>query len=279
MNINDGSPLSESCLEYYRSGVENGRLMRGRGRLEFERTKMILNEMLPSVPSKIIDAACGVGDYSIWLAEKGHDVHLTDAMPLHIDQAVANFKSFPKLKFGSAAVGDARFLRHPSKFSSAILLLGPLYHLTDRDERIRCLAECRRVLKPGGVIFAAAISRYYSLLTGLKKGFYNDPAYEKIMTNDLETGHHINTTTNQEYFTTTYFHRANELSLEFTEAGLLHHTTVGIEGPAWLLQDLDERWDIPSERKKLLEWTTIAANDPALAELSGHLLAVGSRPH
>src|SRR2546425_749697 len=66
-----------------------------------------------------------------------------------------------------AEVGDARVLRAGDGSVDAVLLLGPLYHLTDRAERLQALDEARRVVRQGGPVFVAAISRFASLLDGL----------------------------------------------------------------------------------------------------------------
>jgi hypothetical protein len=47
------------------------------------------------------------------------------------------------------------------------LLLGPLYHLIDRAERVRALRECARIVRPGGPVFAAAISRWAVRIDGM----------------------------------------------------------------------------------------------------------------
>ena len=65
-----------------------------------------------------------------------------------------------------ATVGDARDLAEPDESADAVLLLGPLYHLPARDDRMKALAEAHRVLRPGGFLAAAAISRYTFLLPG-----------------------------------------------------------------------------------------------------------------
>ena len=80
----------------------------------------------------------------------------------------------------SATLGDARKLAFPDRSADAVLLLGPLYHLTERADRLAALREARRVLRPGGVVFAAAISRFASLLDGLARDLLDDPDFRPI---------------------------------------------------------------------------------------------------
>ena len=81
----------------------------------------------------------------------------------------------------TAEVGDARDLPLADASFDAALVLGPLYHLTDRADRLRALAEVRRVVRPGGLIFVAAISRFASLFDGLARGFLFEPGFRDIV--------------------------------------------------------------------------------------------------
>ena len=55
-------------------------------------------------------------------------------------------------------------------------MLGPLYHLTEAADRTRALREARRALRPGGLLAAAAITRFASTLDGVAQGFLLEPA-------------------------------------------------------------------------------------------------------
>jgi ubiquinone/menaquinone biosynthesis C-methylase UbiE len=107
----------------------------------------------------ILDIGGGAGVYSFWLAAMGYSVHLVDAMPLHIEQArqVASQPGTPPL--ACLSVGDARRLDFRDEIADAVLLMGPLYHLTERDDRLLALREAHRVLCPGGMVCAVGISR------------------------------------------------------------------------------------------------------------------------
>src|SRR4030095_4093133 len=104
-----------------------------------------------------------------------------DPLALHVQQALRASAEQPAAPLASATVGDARQLDRPDARVAAALLFAPLSHLTDRADRIRALVEARRVLRPGGVLAAAAISRFASTLDGLLRGYLDEPGFEAIV--------------------------------------------------------------------------------------------------
>ena len=197
-----------------------------------------------------------------------------DIVPLHVEQA--------KGKEGGALLAsigqrDARRLDFDSDSMDVVLLLGPLYHLPDRSDRIQSLKEAHRVLRKGGLVFCAAISRFASLLDGLKRDFLSDPEFREIVERDLRDGKHLNPKELPDYFTTAYFHRPEELREEIEEGGFSHLGTIGLEGPAWLLGDFDQQWVDPGRRKIMLEALSLIEEEPALLGVSAHLLTMGKR--
>src|SRR5207247_2477893 len=185
-----------------------------------------------------------------WLAALGHEVHLVDALAQHVEYARRTSARQPDHPIASARVGDARRLDEADASVDAVLLLGPLYHLPERPDRLAALVEARRVLKPGGLVFAAGISRFASLFAGVFEGLLRDPAFVAIVERDLHDGRHANPT-ERDYFTTAYFHLPHELEAEVREAGFVTLDLVGVEGPGWLLSDLEARWADPVERERL----------------------------
>jgi ubiquinone/menaquinone biosynthesis C-methylase UbiE len=260
---------------HYQAGVESGRLAAGSGNLEMERTREIIRRFLPAPPAAIADIGGGPGVYSGWLARLSYEVHLIDPVPLHIEQARERSRAQPETPIASARVGDARQVEHDDARFSAVLLLGPLYHLTEHDDRIAALREAARITQPGGHIFAAAISRFASLLDGLERGFIADPAFRAIMTEDLRSGQHRNPDNIPHYFTTAYFHRPEELRAEFEAAGLRHLQTLAIEGPAAYIPRVLDQWDDPDWREQVLAALRRIEDEPELLGASPHLLAIG----
>lgn len=159
-----------------------------------------------------------------------------------------------------------------------MLLLGPLYHLTDRSDRVRALNEGARVVRPGGLVFVAAISRFASLLDGLSRAFLLDPRFRTLVEHDLRDGQHRNPDRVPHWFTTAYFHHPSELPDEAAAAGLRCVEVVGVEGVAGWFGNVFEHWDDPACRDAILFAAQAVESEPSLIGASAHLLMVTQRP-
>jgi ubiquinone/menaquinone biosynthesis C-methylase UbiE len=204
-------------------------------------------------------------------------VHLIDPVPRLLAEAERRSATRSR-PLASWRVGDARSLDFPDRSAHLVLLLGPLYHLTEGADRSRALREARRVLKPGGRLFAAAISRWASALDGLSRDLFQDPRFAPIVEQDLETGQHRNPTERLDFFTTAYFHRPDELRAEVSEAGLIVEGLYGIEGPGWILPDVTARLTDAERRADLLRVARLLESEPAMLGASAHLLVVARTP-
>jgi ubiquinone/menaquinone biosynthesis C-methylase UbiE len=264
-------------LSYYTAFPEESRLGLGPSRLEFERTKEILTRVLPRAPACVVDVGGAAGAYSLWLAEQGHEVHLVDASPRLVEEArMRSAKSVTPLV--SLSVADARRLPQADGSAAVVLVMGPLYHLTEAADRAASLQETFRVLAGGGIAVVAAISRYASTLDGLARKLSLDPRFVKIRDRDLVDGQHRNETDNADYFTTAYFHRPEDLHAELDAAGFREVAVLGVEGPGWILSDFDARWSDPALRKDLLDVAHAFESRPSVVGVSAHLLGIGRKP-
>jgi ubiquinone/menaquinone biosynthesis C-methylase UbiE len=265
----------DEIVEHYeRETDEAQRITHGLGQLELLRTREIIRRHLPPGPQRILDVGGGTGIHAAWLADDGHHVHLIDPIRRHVEQARRHPASRGSI---TAELGDARDLRAARASFDAVLLLGPLYHLTERDDRIRALREAARVLGPGGVTFVAAISRFASLFDGLADEFLFDPDFRPIVERDLHEGQHRNPHRRPHWFTTAYFHHPDELRAELEGADLEVVELVGVEGLAGWLPQLDPRWRDAADRELILWAARVVEAEPSLLGLSAHLLAV-ARP-
>jgi ubiquinone/menaquinone biosynthesis C-methylase UbiE len=260
---------AEIVAHYEREYDEGTRILEGLGRLELLRTKEVITRHLPSAPLRILDVGGGTGVHAGWLAELGHEVHVVDPIARHVAQARQLASSGLAI---SAEVADARQLPVADATFDVALLLGPLYHLTARDDRLLALSEAARAVRAGGWIFVAAISRFASLFDGLTSGMLSDPAFLAIVEQDLEDGQHRNPERRPGWFTTAFFHRPDELVEEASAAGYEVVETVGLEGLACWLPHLEAGFDNPDDRALILAAARCIETEPSLLGLSAHLL-------
>ncbi|HZN72469.1 MAG TPA: class I SAM-dependent methyltransferase [Micromonosporaceae bacterium] len=262
--------LPDEIMAYYRRGGEHARLASGAGRLEFLRTWDVLVRTLPPAPATVLDVGGAMGVYAGPLAGAGYRVHVVDPVPEHVDAAA-------QLPGVTAALGDARALAEADASVDAVLLLGPLYHLIDRADRVRAWQEAGRVVRSGGPVVAAAISRFASLLDGFARGFYDDELYQPLVEGALAEGRHHHVP-DRNYFTTAYFHHPDEIAGEVADGGLELQRIAGVESPLWMMHDrLDVILDDARRRATLLDMLRTIESDASLLGASSHLLAIARR--
>lgn len=266
-------------LAYYGSEFDEADRLVGRsgqGVLEFERTQQIVGEHVPA-GSRIIDIGGASGLHAAALAERGDTVVLIDPVPSHVE-AACRYGTF------TAKLGDARSLPEDDDSFDAAMLLGPLYHLVDRRDRLRALGEAIRVVRPGGWIFAAGISRLSAmawvtvigpsieLATSGKatpRSSYPEKWRRLIEDGAGELGHGG--------FPGGHFHLADDLEEEALEAGLHDVRVIGIEGPGAQAIEISRSHDplLIAAARTLAE---AFESPPGLRDLSPHLLALGRAP-
>jgi SAM-dependent methyltransferase len=194
-----------------------------------------------------------------------------------VEQARQASELQPDYPLASIQVGDSRRLDHQEGTVDAVLLFGPLYHLTEYKDRLQTLAETKRVLKPEGVAFAVGISRFASTLAGLSRGFMSDPEFAAISGQDLADGQHRNPSGHAHYFTTAFFHLPYQLKDEVEAAGLDFEHILAIEGPGWLLPNFEDNWQDLGARHRLLTTLRGLESEPTLLGVSAHFMVIGRK--
>lgn len=267
-----------SMEQYYAEFPEDDRLKSGFGQLEFERTKTIVQRFLPSPPAVVADVGGGTGPYSFWLASLGYVVHLIDPSTRLVQVCKGRMQVNPSdAEPRTVEVGDARSLWLGDASCDAVLMLGPFYHLTERDDRIRAAQESHRILKSGGYLFAATITRVASLVDALSRDLLGDAAFLSIVKTDIETGQHRNPTDDISYFTDTFFHLRAEIRAEVEAGGLEVVAQLPIEGLGILAKDFDAVWGDPQKRSILLELITRTEGIEEVTGASAHHITVGRK--
>jgi SAM-dependent methyltransferase len=260
--------VTAEIVSYYENRYEEADRLdrRPQGRLERIRTSELLREVLPAAPARILDVGGGPGAYARPLMADGYRVRLVDIVPAHVDQARAGDPPI------DAVIGDARALPEADGSAGATLLLGPLYHLHSRDDRVQALREAIRVTRPGGPVVAAAIARFAGPIDFAATARFDERSVAEA-TRLLTTGENDPTIG----FTQAYFHRVAELASECHDAGLREVTIHGVEGPGWPAAEAAVGG--ASERavfEAALQLARVYSSEPELVAVSAHLLAVGT---
>ena len=261
---------------YYGQGNEQRRLFDdATGVLERLRTWDLLERVLPAA-GRVLDVGGGTGTHAKWLAKRGYKVELFDPIPLHVTQAQELADSLAADQRFTAEVAEARHVPRDDDCADVVLLLGPLYHLVHATDRQTALAESFRLLRPGGVLVAAAVSRFAWPLDAYRQRLASDPTIQDSITYSLQTGRSVAEPGPVSFWA--YLHRPDELEAEISQPGFHDVSLYGVEGFAWLLPDLDEILTDPGRRDHLLALLRDLETESGLLGVSSHLLAVARTP-
>lgn len=279
--------IDATVLAGYNAGIERNRLRTGIGIIEFERTKEILLEKLPSPPAVIYDIGGAYGEYAWWLSSLGYEVHLFDLSETNIRMSAELASEYPGVSLHSATTCDARAVPRPDHSADAILLMGPLYSITELPERLLALKESLRLLKNDGLLFSAALTPCSVLLSRLnvyhasddrKCRELDDPAVIAIIERALTDGCYINPErriTNG--LGSSHLHTATALRNELSLGGFSTLSVHGVMGGAWLAPNLDELMARADTKDILMKTVRMLDTHEEILGLSGHLLAVSRK--
>jgi 2-polyprenyl-3-methyl-5-hydroxy-6-metoxy-1,4-benzoquinol methylase len=264
--------LETEIESYYERGQERERLTRNaRGRLEFARMQDLLRRKLPGAGLDVLDVGGATGVHAKWLAEDGHRVTLIDPVASQVEVAA-------QLPGVTAVVGDARELPWDDASFDAVLLMGPLYHLTDREQRVQAVKEAARCARPGGIVAAATINRtagWNDFLLfragGRDKGLSAEASLRIMREGTLRYF-------DQDIFTTAYLAHPSEVASEFADAGLAGAAQYAVQGPPGYIPELEALIDDEDVREHLMDGLRIIEAEPSLLGASNHLLTVATVP-
>jgi ubiquinone/menaquinone biosynthesis C-methylase UbiE len=273
--------MNQEIVDFYNAGAEIGRLERGIGKIEFERTKELILRVLPKEQQRIYDIGGGIGVYSRWLASLGHEVHLMDLAPEQIAYAQKINQESDDSKLVSMEVADAREVNKKDESADVVLLMGPMYHLLTVEDRTKALKEAYRVLKKDGLLICTGITRYGNLLWslsvyGTRNKILDEVDFFNMVQEEIETGHHGRPEKYPYFIARSYFHYPEELEEEIRNGGFHIHQTLGVEGPTWMAP-LDVEWKNTNSRETLLNAARLVEADLHIMAMSPHLLTIASK--
>lgn len=253
-----------------------------RHRTEFAVSCRVLAEFLPHPPGRILDVGGGPGRYTIHLTRQGYQVQLIDlsrrSLDIAIEKSVDEGIYLPPPIQGNALSLPDRLPGVVEDYTGvfdAVLLMGPLYHLLDEHERLSAASEAYRVLRPGGLVFAAFLTRF----APLRDIAIHSPAW--IRTNPerfmqlLETGQNPAHTAST--FPDSFFAHPDDIEPFMATAGFRMDHLQGCEGLVAGHEDLVNSID----GELWADWVELnyrVGREPSMRGASDHLLYVGSKP-
>ena len=218
--LNRQASMALSNIEkHYNKHPEDLRLQRRHGIVEFETTMYHLRRYLRP-DFRLLDIGAGTGRYTSALMAEGYKVKAVELVRRNIDVFL---KREPN---ADVVQGDARHMPFlPTASADATLLLGPLYHLIGDEEKLKALAEAKRVTKPGGPIFVAYLMNEYSILSYC---FDEDRMAGLMQRGVVDEDFHIQAQADELYD----YLRLNDIDRLNAEAGLKRISIFSPDGPA-----------------------------------------------
>ncbi|MEG1459189.1 MAG: class I SAM-dependent methyltransferase [Acetivibrio sp.] len=244
-----------------------------RHKIEFEITKRYMDQYIQQKNQKIFDIGGGPGRYSFYLTERGHRVSLLDLSRHNIHVAREKSRELD-IWLEEYIKGNALDLgSHAEESYDVILLMGPLYHLTEAKDRQKAMEEALRLLKKGGIIIVSFISNYAPIQDAFTWMEMNgeDRDVEELLQylskgeNDIKKG-----------FTTSYFSSAEEARNLMKENGLTELAFAGTENILGCKEM--EIMKLPiEEQEKWLDLGFALSRDEKLFGTSQHYLYIGKK--
>ncbi|WP_445505425.1 class I SAM-dependent methyltransferase [Niallia sp. 03091] len=264
-------------ISYYSQFDEWGRLEREP--VEFQVNWHYIKKYIPKTGC-VLDNGAGPGKYSMELANEGYKVTLTDLTPKLVEIAKDKAKELDlEGQFDGFYAADARELNMLKEEQfDASLMLGPMYHLQEENDRIKAVKELNRVTKKNGIVFVAFMPRIRHILASLlspenwKPNNYMDSIIQFYQTgcfNHADKGR----------FTGAYYFNIEDINPFMEAQGFETLDLIGSNAGAILNNDSWKHWQDKGEQevKKIIDLIKEKATDPYILGISSHLLYIGKK--
>ena len=140
--------------DYYNNYDEDGRLLSRHGQVEYLTTMKYIRELLSqSAEPTILEVGAGMGRYSVTLAKQGYQVTAVELISHNLELLKSKLDGTEQI---TVIQGNALNLSaFPDASFSLTMVIGPMYHLYTKEDKLQALSEAVRVTKLGGYILVA----------------------------------------------------------------------------------------------------------------------------
>lgn len=166
---------NQYLIDLYNHYDEDSRLASKHGSIEFLTTMHYIGKYIKP-GGRVLEIGAATGRYSHALAQRGYAVDAVELVGHNIDIFRQNTQPGENITITQGNALDLSAF--PDNQYDITLLLGPLYHLYNEEDKRQALSEAIRVTKQGGVVFAAYVISDGCLLDeGFKRGNINVSEY------------------------------------------------------------------------------------------------------
>lgn len=265
----------DKIKNYYDHFDEDNRLKNDcSGKLEYEMTTEILKKYLPQ-KATILDLGGATGVYAFPLAKMGYKVYLSDLSETLVKKAIQKKEKLHEINIKSIDVINAVDLSiYKENTFDCVLLFGPLYHLLEKAERIKCISEVKRVLKNNGLIFASYIPYLSGSIAILDRYFRHPEQVDNInLEKVFNSGKFNNNSTDgfqEGYYPTTDEIKTLFETMNFETLNIRSIRGFGYEKEGAIYNIKDETF-----RRKVFDLIEKTSRVPELIETCGHAMYIG----
>lgn len=254
--------MSTELEKYYNKFCEEKRLTRRHGKVEYITSMKYIHKYLEGKEgAKILDVGAGTGRYSVQLAEEGYDVTAVELVKYNL--GILKSKGSSVKAYQGTALDLSRF---EADSFDMVLVFGPMYHLYTMEDKIKALAEAKRVVKPDGVVLVSYCMNEYSILTyGFKEGHIR----ESIASGKVSEEFHVQAEPEDLYD----YVRLEDIAAINAGAGMKRMEIIAADGPANYMRQILNAMDEETYRI-FIEYHLKTCERPELLGASAHTLDI-----
>lgn len=264
--------MKNHIVDNYENYKEENRLTTNNARkIEFLTTVRIMDKLFKP-ESQILDCAAGTGIYAFYLADKGHHVTATDITPRHIE-IINKEKQNKDYQMNTAVLDATDMSMFEDESFDIVLNMGPFYHLIDEEQRTRCLAECLRVLRKGGLLLTAYIPRYFIFqYVSMSDSKYLD---EKLAEQLISTGV-LRHNDEKCFWTDTYYAAKQEMEELYLKSNVTIVDHFAQDGLAPSFSDIVDKWS-DQQFQTWCDYHYSVCREESILGASNHVIIVGRK--
>jgi len=262
----------EELINHYSNYDEDKRLSKQLvTRIEFDTTKHILSKYLNRNKS-IIELGAATGKYAFHYAALGHKVTAVEIVPEYVRLMHENAKEKNlELNIFEGNAISVPFIESGSQ--DIVLILGPLYHLKNIEDRQSVMNEAKRILKPNGKVAIAYINKFF--VAGMFVQRFPELIDKKILDELIEKGT-VSSGKADTFCKMGYFSSPDEMEQLITSNGFSIQEHVAADGfGRFISEEINSLND--KQYKIWLDYHFKTCHEKSLLGISSHGLVIGAK--